>query len=114
MSYHDLSLRERLTEGQLDRWADAMDQYDSRRKVRYGNSWFVNSDWPGGGNGTAASPFSSIYNALNSASASGDDMLYFKQTSTPYQTSVPGFIVVLNKPMTLRAMRGDGTGVWLR
>ena len=99
MSYHQNSTR--LTELQLDRWADAMDNYPTRKLVRSGDSWFVRPDELNG-NGDADSPFNSIAIGVTNSNTAGGDIIYFFPGNHP----LPDMIhFTIEKPVTLRAMR---------
>ena len=100
MSYHPIDDTDRLTEGQLDVWADVMDFYTSRINIRSGDSWFVNPNG-GNGNGTANTPFNSIGNGVDSADDNGGDIIYFRAGNH----TIPTNNYTIDKPVTLRATR---------
>ncbi|MEO1654022.1 MAG: T9SS type A sorting domain-containing protein [Bacteroidota bacterium] len=96
MSYHNagINTRVRMTEGQLDRWSDALRSY--RTNVADRKCIFVRD---GGGffwTGFSSSPWPSV--ALGQAAASSGDVLVLRPGNYDEQ-------LTLNKPMSLRATR---------
>ena len=102
MSYH--SNLSRLTERQMDQWADGMDDDPTRRAVRSGDSWFVKTSGANG-DGTAADPFNATVEGANAANVNGGDIIYFRQGT--HIISVP---LVIDIPVTLSATR-EGTAI---
>lgn len=100
MSYHFLPpLRanlHRLTERQLDRWADiAVDFY--RRPVCDGRVWFVDVQTPGY-EGTSTYPFDAVERAVEAANKEGGDVILLRPGAYDEKLTI-------RKPVTLRATR---------
>jgi hypothetical protein len=100
MSYHFLkpvkAVPARLTEGQLDRWADTtLDFY--RKKVCDGRTWFVDQRTPGP-EGTSTYPYASVSRAVSAANGNGGDIILLRPGA--YDEAV-----TISKPVTLRATR---------
>jgi hypothetical protein len=109
MSYHSSgcgSLRSapRLTEGQLDRWADAMDDHSSRRKVRSGDCWFVQPA-VNAGDGRASHPFNLLDEAIIRANNNGNDIIYLRAGTYQITQSNFGQGYTIRKPVMIRATR---------
>lgn len=104
MSYHFLkpicAKLTRLTEGQLDRWTEGVDEYYSRKKVRDGRTIFVDlkRHKRSGSLGTSTYPFVSVNHAIGAANSDGGDIILLK----PGAYDEP---VTISKPLTLRATR---------
>jgi hypothetical protein len=100
MSYHFLPpMRaglQRLTEKQLDRWADiAVDYY--RRPVCDGRIWFVDVKTPGY-EGTSTYPFDAVKLAVEAAHKEGGDVILLRPGAYNEKLTI-------RKPVTLRATR---------
>lgn len=93
----------RLTEGQLDRWTEGMDEYVLRVKVRDGRTWVV--DQKSGANvGTMRYPFASVNLAVEAANSNGGDIILLR----PGQYAQA---VTIQKPVTLRATRNGPASI---
>ena len=110
MSYHHLDPVQaqltRLTEGQLDRWANTADEYFTRRKVRDGRTIFVSTD-KGNGKGRVGShccPYQTVNNAVEKANLDGGDILLLKP-------GVYNESITIDKPLTLRATRKGSVSI---
>jgi hypothetical protein len=100
MSYHFLKpmkadLR-RLTEGQMDRWADTAEDF-YRKPVRDGRTWFVDRQTPGN-EGTSTYPCDSVKLAAAAANDKGGDIIVLRPGE--YHETL-----TISKPVTLRATR---------
>ncbi|NUO79529.1 hypothetical protein HUU05_05585 [candidate division KSB1 bacterium] len=100
MSYHFLpplhANLQRLTEKQLDRWADiAVDFY--RRPVCDGRVWFVDVETPGY-EGTSTYPFDTVKRAVEAANLEGGDVILLRAGAYDEKLTI-------TKPVTLRVTR---------
>ncbi len=103
MSYHTSEIR--LTEIQLDVWADIAN--DERRFSLNGDSIFVEPGGGNGGNGSSTSEYRNINTAVANATSDGTDIIMFRP-GTYNQT------LTITRAVTLRGTRGGvvriGTG----
>jgi hypothetical protein len=93
----------RLTEGQLDRWTESIDEYVTRARVRDGRTWFVDQT-SGAKVGTMRYPFASVNLAVEAANSDGGDIILLR----PGQY---GEAVTIQKPVTLRATRNGPASI---
>lgn len=100
MSYHNSACGlgapvARLTDQQLDRWAHSANL--DRVAIRTGRTIFAQSTAPSGGNGSPASPYNTMTNAVGSAASdSAPDIIILR----PGSFNQP---LTINTPVTLRA-----------
>ncbi len=91
-----LTMMDRRSEGQLDRWTDAANGV--RAAVCSGRTWFVQAGAPGSGSGSSTSPFPTVGQGIAAARVTGGDIVLMR----PGTYSQTGQLVT---PLTLRATR---------
>lgn len=101
MSYHEAANKDtdedRLTELQLDRWADTANS--ARASVVSGRTHFVSPSGSPSGTGTSTDPYLSISNAVAAANAAGGDIILLRP-------GVYDQTLTIDRPSTLRVARG--------
>jgi hypothetical protein len=103
MSYHLGSSRHRLTELQLDRWADFASDHvlpaaAPQNDVVDGRTLFVEADPVRSGRGSSQEPFLDVNEAVAAANPQGGDILLFRPGSYPGPRT-------FDRAVTLRATR---------
>lgn len=96
MAYHDRVTASRLTELQLDRWADGANGPGSR--VVDGRTVFVAGNGSSNGDGSSTNPLDRVANGVAAANAAGGDIVLLRPGSY-------GETLTIDKPVTLRATR---------
>lgn len=89
----------RLTDGQLDRWADATRLHAQLQGEASGRSWFVDASHVGSSNGYSFAPYTTVAAAVAAAGPGGADIVQLRGGNYPANLTIV-------KAVTLRASRG--------